>query len=79
MVDQNQNTSPTCPFCGKATEVGCLMGKDSLIPFQWYEGEPTFWKNLYPHGDPIGDMDFTAGSYLKGIRCQSCRRIILEY
>ncbi len=67
-----------CPFCGGPAEVGCLMGKDSLFSFQWYEGDPSLWKNLIPHGDPVGEWDVLAGMYIKGVRCQSCRRIVLD-
>jgi Domain of unknown function (DUF6487) len=79
MVDKDQKSFGTCPYCDKELEVGCLMGKDSLFGFQWYEGEPTFWRNVYPHGDPIGEMGASAGLYLKGFSCMSCRRLILEY
>jgi hypothetical protein len=79
MASEEQDKSSTCPFCGKQAEAGTLMGKDSLFLFQWYEGEPTLWRNLFPHGDPVGEMDLSTGTYLKGIHCQSCRRLILEY
>jgi hypothetical protein len=80
MADKEQKETTTCPFCGGVLEIGCLMGKDSFFAFQWYEGEPTFWKNLIPHGDPVGELrSMVEGAYLKGVRCQSCRRMILEY
>ena len=53
MTDRSErpNVMPVCPFCGGEVEIGCLMGTDSLLfAFQWYEGDPSFWKNLFPHG-----------------------------
>jgi hypothetical protein len=78
MIKQEE-TVPACQFCGGAVEIGCLMGKDNLFGFQWYEGDPSFWKNIMPHGEPLGETDLLSGTYLKGGRCQSCRKVVLDY
>lgn len=69
----------TCRFCGAELEAGCLMGKDSLLGFQWYRGEPTFWKNAFPHGESMGGFELRGGTYLKGVKCERCRKLILDY
>ena len=55
------------------------MGKDSLFAFQWYLGDPSFWKNLTPHGESVGTTDLLSGTYMRGQRCQKCRKLILDY
>ena len=55
------------------------MGKDSLLGFQWYAGDPTFWKNLVPHGESVGHYELFAGTYAMGMRCPHCRKIVLDY
>ena len=79
MTDQKADVATRCPFCSGGVEVGCLMGKDSLFNFQWYEGDPSFWKNLMPHGDPVGESGSFSGTYIKGMRCHNCRKIVLDY
>src|SRR5690349_7652641 len=78
-MDAQPDPVMTCPFCGSSLQMGCLMGKDSLFAFQWYEGDPSFWKNLYPHGDSVGETAMFSGTYLKGGRCEQCRKIVLDY
>ena len=68
-----------CPFCEGQVEIGCLMGKDSLLGFQWYKGDPSFWKNLVPHGESVGETALLSGTYMTGVRCQKCRKIVLDY
>jgi hypothetical protein len=68
-----------CPMCGGELEAGVLMGKDSLTAFQWYAGDPTFWKNVFPHGETVGETGLFSGTLVTGVRCQECRKIILDY
>jgi hypothetical protein len=71
-----------CPFCGGAVEIGCLMGnmKELIGPFQWFEGEPTVWKNVFPlAGESLGDFEFFKGPFMKGSRCIKCRKLFLNY
>lgn len=81
MTDRNGilNVMPVCPFCGGEVEIGCLMGKDSLFAFQWYKGDPSFWKNLIPHGQSVGATDLLHGTHMTGVCCLKCRKIVLEY
>ena len=78
-MDEQPNPAGTCVFCGGEMEQGCLMGKDSLIGFQWYQGDPTFWKNLFPHGESVGEVALFEGTYAIGARCHTCRKIVLDY
>jgi hypothetical protein len=51
---------------------------------RWFEGPPTFWKNITAGifitspGDPVGDMGQLCGSYIEGVRCRKCDKIICE-
>ena len=78
-MGEPEASTKKCPFCGGVAEVGCLMGKDSPFSFQWYAGDPSFWKNLLPHGDPVGEWGVLSGTFIKGIRCQPCRKVVLDY
>ena len=78
-ASETQNLMPVCHFCGGDVEIGCLMGKDSLFAFQWYEGDPSFLKNLFPHGESVGSTDLLHGTHVTGVRCLKCRKIVLDY
>ena len=78
-MDERPGPAGSCAFCGGEVEQGCLMGKDSLIGFQWYQGDPTFWKNLFPHGESVGEVALFTGTYAIGTRCHTCRKIVLDY
>jgi hypothetical protein len=78
-MEEQPVPASTCPFCQGAVEMGCLLGKDSLFGFQWYEGDPTFLKNLFPHGHSVGSYELFSGTHLTGMRCTRCRKIILDY
>jgi hypothetical protein len=51
---------------------------------RWFAGQPSFWKNITAGmfisspGDPVGDMGQLCGSYVEGVRCRACDRIVLE-
>jgi len=78
MSATGQATS-VCPFCGGEVEKGCLLGKDSPFAFQWYAGAPSFWKNVIPHGESVGETDLLYGTHIAGARCSKCRKIVLDY
>ena len=73
-----------CPLCGGAAQQGCLLGGDDNS-LQWFDGPPSLGKNLasgigWPMGgEQIGTYMSAAGTYVEGIRCKTCRRIILAY
>jgi hypothetical protein len=76
-----QTPSARCPICGGEAEAGCIYGKDSLFGMRWREGEPSLWGNIVTGllgGDPVGEVDLLRGTYLKGIRCKHCNRIVLQ-
>lgn len=69
-----------CPICGKTAERGCVYGADR-IALQWSPGPPN-WKSNFETGLgaglQVGEWTLGAGAYVEGIRCQACRRIILD-
>jgi hypothetical protein len=70
-----------CPICGKPAEKGCLYGADTA-PLQWIGGQASLTKNVAAaigQGEAVGRYGLLPGRYAEGIRCSSCRRIILEY
>jgi hypothetical protein len=53
-------------------------------PLRWFDGPPTFWKLftggspiVSNPGEPVGASD-TSGSFIEGIRCNTCNKIICE-
>ena len=78
-TDAIDSENARCPFCHGETEFGCLMGKDSLLGFQWYDGHPSFWKNAIPHGESVGGYNLLTGTHLTGLRCRNCRKLLLDY
>ncbi len=70
-----------CPLCQAPVEAGCLYTSDLLGGLQWFPGEPGLKKNLASdsgRGERLGIHGIIAGSFLKGIRCRSCHKIVLE-
>jgi hypothetical protein len=71
-----------CPICNSPAEFGCIYGPDGGQGLSWRPGEPSMWGNIvtgtFFGGTPIGEVDLCAGTYVRGIRCVSCRRIVIE-
>jgi hypothetical protein len=78
-MNETEQALPVCSFCGGDIELGCLLGKDSVFAFQWYAGAPSFWKNVIPHGESVGQTDLLYGTFTTGWRCCKCRKIVLDY
>ena len=78
----SQESNVPCPLCGAPAERGCVMSGRHWL--RWFGGPPTFWKSITAGifitspGDPVGDMGQLCGSYIEGIRCRKCDRIICE-
>jgi hypothetical protein len=71
----------TCPICGATAEAGCIYGRHSWFRLRWQAGAPSFAGNLLTSvggGDPVGGNNVFCGPHAPGIRCTSCRRIILD-
>ena len=74
-----------CPFCSAQMERGSVLGNQHLSgSIQWVVGEPTLAKNLFgsfmPGSEELAKIDkLFAGPYLRGSRCKSCRKVILDY
>ena len=78
--DNEFTTEAACPICGNPAEKGCIYGADQSA-FRWLKGEPSFKKNLkagFGRGEIVGESPYLKGSYVKGIRCSACNRIILN-
>lgn len=79
-----EGESVKCPYCSGELEVVCLLGNIQHVTLteyglQWFEGKPTWTKNLMKLGEPIGEFGIGKGSYALGNRCRKCRKIILDY
>lgn len=72
-----------CPICGSTAELGCIYSPDQgWTGLRWRAGEPSAWGNLvagFGGALAIGEIGLFHGPYVRGIRCESCRRIVLEY
>ena len=76
-----QPDAVACPICGEPAESGCIYGPDGLAGLRWRAGEPSVWGNVVTSafgGEDIGAVGIVRGSYVKGIRCRTCSRVILE-
>ena len=80
-MNEKEQKIVNCPICNSIAEIGCLMGNSGSfdVGFQWYEGNPTIWRNIVPHGEPVGDFEIFKGAFLRGLRCIKCRKLILDY
>ena len=71
-----------CPICGEVAERGCVYEAGRGWSMRWYAGPPSFWANLataFGGGESVSDWQLGSGPYIPGIRCERCRRIVLEY
>ena len=69
-----------CPLCGGVAEVGALYGADQS-PLKWHGGPVSWAANVaaaLPGGEVVGDYRFGAGVFAAGVRCRTCRRIVLD-
>jgi hypothetical protein len=71
-----------CPVCGSNAEPGCVYGPDcGWSGLRWRAGEPGAWGNVVTGsggGLAIGEIGLFRGPYVRGVRCASCRKIVLE-
>jgi hypothetical protein len=70
------------PICGLDAEVGCLYAADSCLGMHWMPG-PSSLKSRYLNamgdGIEIGASGLIGhGTYVQGMYCKNCDRIILE-
>jgi len=82
MSEPTQNTGSVaiCPICGGAAESGHLYGSDRGS-LRWLAGEASWGKNFATglgDGIMVGTRGILSGPHVKGIRCTSCRHIILS-
>lgn len=70
----------SCPLCGGAAVRGCLYTADQG-GLSWFNGEASWFKNLasgFGAGEPVGEAGLFKGCYMEGIRCLSCRRVVMN-
>ena len=80
MTEPKQNEKFVCPICGTIAEYGCIYGPDNFA-LRWVKGNPSFGKNIKTAiggGEIVGESPLFKGSYVKGIRCNSCEKIIVD-
>jgi hypothetical protein len=76
-----QTSPPKCPICGAAAEAGCIYGPDGWTGLRWRPGAPSFWGNVETGlfgGEAIGEWGLLRGPYIEGIRCEHCKRVVLQ-
>ena len=79
-----KDDSEKCPYCEGQLDEGCVLGNISSLNnfeygLQWFDGPPSWKKNLLELGEPLGKFETWKGSYILGHRCRACRKIILNY
>ena len=76
------HAASVCPICGEPAEAGCLYGRDSgWIGLRWRTGDPSLIGNFLTGvggGDAVGEHEMFSGPFARGVRCDRCRRIVLE-
>jgi len=52
-----------CPYGGGEMEQGCVLGDmgNNWRTFQWFVGEPTVLKNMWPFGEEVGTLELFKG------------------
>ncbi len=77
------NKRVRCPVCGGWAEAGCVYGADrGWTGLRWRAGDPSFWSNVvtaWGGGQKVGNHGILRGPYAQGIRCQQCKKIVLDY
>lgn len=71
----------SCPLCGGAADRGCLYGGDHG-GLSWFNGEASWFKNLasvFGAGEIVGENGIFKGCHADGIRCLSCRKIVMNF
>ena len=77
----SEREAVSCPICGADAEVGCIYGRNGWFRLRWRAGEPSFagcLETTVGGGEPVGGDIAYIQKYASGIRCLSCRRIILD-
>jgi hypothetical protein len=70
-----------CPLCGAPAERGCILSRSGRW-LRWYQGPPKLWRKIaaalfISSGAPVGGIELY-GSYIEGIRCTACNKIVCE-
>ncbi len=77
----NEITTKSCPLCQEPAEIGYLKGfRQAFLNngMLWHKDKPSFWKSFSSLGEPLGNTEIFYGSYLIGIRCDNCKKLILD-
>ena len=77
-MDATEQSPPTCPLCGGIAESGHLATKEYVY---WVQGEPGFLKDFAapnPGFQQVGRFHLVGPTTISGVRCESCRRFILD-
>ena len=78
-MDAKEQSPPTCPLCGGIAESGHLAAKGSVY---WLQREPGFLKDIFAAPNAafrqVGTFHLAGPTTISGVRCESCRRFILD-
>lgn len=69
-----------CPICGNQAEEGCIYGVDRNA-LRWLSGDPSLLNNVKTGvgmGTIIGESPLLKGSHVKGLRCTTCNKIVVD-
>lgn len=75
------NEGQKCPICGGPAESGYLCAPTEGLALRWIEGEPSAIKSfgaIFGGTPRVGKTGLTHGSHVTGIRCSSCKKIVVE-
>ena len=77
----DSNVGVKCPLCGAVAEAGAIYA-DDRSDLRWLAGEPSWRKNVQAalaEEKRVGEFGFLlAGTHVRGIYCQSCKRIVID-
>ena len=86
-MSDKMNEKHFCPICKNPAEAGFLSGNSSYIThdvstgfreMEWFAGVPGAMKRLTTLGENVGKANYIQGPYVTGIRCNSCKKIVLD-
>jgi hypothetical protein len=67
-----------CPYCGQSMQAGAVLG--DRYQLKWLPNDESLFMGVWAvTGEPIGEKGMLQRPKVRGLRCDQCRRIVLEY